>query len=74
MAACKLRQPHNADICDKLIKRLGRTPQEPVYPDTQTTDKEVILRTREVIRSLLRTKYKNIADDIVTTADALQSR
>lgn len=69
---CKRQQPHNAEICEKLIKRLGKEPTDPTYPRTDETDQQVLLNTREVIRRSLGTCYKNVQDHIVETVNELQ--
>lgn len=70
---CLRQQPHNANVCEKLIKRLGRMPTEPSYPKTDETDQQVLLNTREAVRKSLGTHYKNIPDHIVEAVNGIQS-
>ena len=70
---CTYRQSHNADICEKLIKRMGREPSEPTYPNTSKIDKEVLLKVKSDVFRSLCSKYKGVPNNIVEVVDAIQS-
>lgn len=74
LKACKRYQPHNAEVCEKLIKRLGRDPGDPNYPSTDEVDQQVLLNAREAVKRTLGTRYKGVPDHIVEAVDGLQSR
>lgn len=70
---CKRHQPHNAEVCENLIKRLGRIPMNPTYPNTDDTDQQVLLSARETVKKSLGTRYKGVQDSIVEIVDGIQS-
>ncbi len=71
---CKKYQPHSADVCEKLIRRLGRESYEPIYPATADVDQQVLSCVKEAMWQSLGTYYKNIPNKIVNVMHALQAK
>lgn len=68
---CRTRSPHCADVCELLIRRLGKTPADPEFPDTTSIDNTVVLNIKNIISHNFKLEHKNIPDHIVKTADDL---
>ena len=73
MRACVYRHSRNADICEKLLTRLGKIASDPIYPDTTKIDSEVLMSTRESAGKSLGYFYKDIPNEVVEMADGIQS-
>jgi hypothetical protein len=72
LRTCIYRHSRNADICDKLLSRLGPSVSDPTYPDTTKIDSEVLMSTRESVGKSLSYFYKDIPNEVVEMADAIQ--
>ena len=69
---CRLRKISSSDshAFDRLISRLGKVPQDPVYPDTSDLDEDLA----DYIINHYEFQYcKNISDDVVNNVRKLSS-
>jgi len=71
---CRVRQPHNSDICDKLIERLNMGSSDPVYPNTDSLDNKVSAGVKELLKKSIGIFYKGIPSNIIDNIRLLQFR
>lgn len=70
---CNFRRPGEAAVFERLIRRLGRVPQEPQYPVTAKLDEELKRDALTKIWGRQLPHYKAIPDEIVERVHALHS-
>lgn len=67
---CNFHLPNTAPVFENLIRRLGKEPASPQYPNTEVLDVKLI---REVEKSVLRSvSLYNVADHIINNIKKLQ--
>lgn len=59
-------------VFESLIRKIGRIPQSPKYPDTSLIDSEVEKLVTEMVVNRNATEFKNISDELVTNAKLVQ--
>jgi hypothetical protein len=68
---CQLRDETSIVVVEKLIGRLERVPQEPVYKDSEDEEAARIMAVNKVITSEVP-RFKGIEPKIVETVDQIQ--
>jgi len=69
LEVCEIRQlKHLIEICNNLIKRMGRTPILPKYPDTSVIDNKVLKRVKSNINA---EPSQGVLSNVVKVADNL---
>lgn len=69
LEVCEIRQlKHLIEICNNLIKRMGRVPTLPKYPDTSTLDNKILRRVKSNINS---EPSQGVLTNVVKVADNL---
>lgn len=70
---CRMRWPNDAAVLERLIKRLGRQPDDPKYPITTTLDEELTKQASHLVSRHYR-KLKGVPDEVVNTVHDIQTR
>jgi hypothetical protein len=70
---CHYQDPSEAAVFEKLIKRMGKYPVDPSYPDSKELDDKLC---RHIIGKLLRKdmpQFPNLPKEIIKNADDIQA-
>lgn len=70
----QFNQGHDSDVCLSLIKRLGKEPKIPNYPDTTNIDKQILMNVKEIFKQVIGTYYKSVPNNLVEVVHGLQAR
>lgn len=71
LKVCLKRQSDCADVCTKLIERIGKRTSEPTYPDADTLNAMLISNVKKNIFKSFMSKYKTVSKSVEESVDVI---